>query len=396
MVSLVLCVSLSGCATAVFDEARSHYYAGDPVAGVAVLDQAELEDKIPDRDALLLYLERGLMLHRAGLFEESAKAFVQASAYIEENQKISISEQSRSLVSNDWSKTYLGEYSEQLLTHSYAMMSFIMAGNPESAAVEARQALEVIKAHSESLQADAFSQALIALSFELAGQYNDAYVAYRALHEQLPNNKTFAYAAFRAAQKVASEDGIATYRPLISDELWKSYSSGGPEAVLFISQGRGPFKRSSSIFYYDERLSFPSYVAVPQTYGSLSISDGLGHVLPQQQLSTDTYSIASAALAERGKLVLAKSVLRGRVKHELVKNLRDDDRAAAEVLNLVFFLLEEADTRSWQSLPARLSLLRVPLAKGQKQLRVKLSGRERVLTIDPQQTQSPQMFSLHF
>ena len=116
-------------------------------------------------------------------------------------------------------------------------------------------------------------------------------------------------------------------------------------------------------------MKVASYVSVPQVYGSLSISDESGHGLPIQRLSTDTYTIASAALAERGKLVLAKSVLRGRVKHELVKNLRDDDQAAAEVLNLVFFLLEEADTRSWQSLPARLSLLRVPLNKGQKQLR---------------------------
>lgn len=395
-VGLILCVSLSGCATAVFDEARSQYYAGDPVAGVALLDQAVQEDKIPERDSLLVFLERGLMLHRAGLYEESAKAFVQASAYIDQNQKISISEQSKSLLANDWSKTYFGEYSEQLLTHSYAMMSFIMAGKPEAAAVEARQALQVLDEHGDALQADTFSRALIALSFELAGQYNDAYVAYRALHELLPNDNAFAYAAYRAAQKVASTDGEANYRERIPKELWQRYESSGAEAILLLSEGRGPRKASSSMYYLNGRVSFPVYVAPGRTIARLTLSDESAHTLPIQRVSTDIYTVSSAALAERGKSVLAKAALRVGVKHELVSNLRDNNQAAGEVLNVLFFLLEEADTRSWQSLPARLSLVRVALAPGQKVLKVKLGGDERVLSVDASQTKTPQVFSLHF
>ena len=392
---LLLCVSLSGCATAVFDEARSHYYAGDPVAGVAVLDLAEQEDKIPGRDTLLLHLERGLMLHRAGLFEESAKAFVQASGYIEEKQTISISEQTRSFVSNDWSKSYLGEYSEQLWVHSYAMMSFIMAGAAESAAVEARQALKVLEAHPESLQGASFSRGLIGLSFELAGQYNDAYVAYRALHEKMPDSSAFALATFRAAQQVASSNGMAAWRTKIPEDLWQQYASGGPEAVLLLSVGLGPRKRSSSLIYYDERLSFPSYESVPQQYGALSVRALDGTDIPFERVSTDVYSLASASLDERGKQVLAKAVLRGQIKHALVKDLRRNDETAAEVLNILLFLLEEADTRSWESLPARLSLVRVPLTAGQQQLVVRLGTDERVLDLDAEMSK-PQVFSLHF
>lgn len=393
--ALLLCLSLGGCATAVFDEARSHYYAGDPVAGVAVLDKAAAEEGIPARDTLLLHLERGLMLYRAGLFAESAKAFLAASDFIEQHQKISVSGQAKTLLSNDWSTAYLGEYSEQLWTHSYAMMSFIRAGAPESAAVEARRALQALETHGESLDGALFSRALIALSFELAEQYNDAYVAYRQLHELLPDAASMAQATYRMAQRVGSESG-ESWREKVAPDLWTQYGLEGGEAILFISAGRGPRKHSGSIFYGSERLSFPSYELSSRASGSLRLSDGQGQPLAVQRVSTDMSSVAQRTLDARGKKVLAKALLRGRLKHELVNELRDDNAAAAEVLNLVFFLLEEADTRGWESLPARLSLVRVPLAPQQQILRVQLGEQSVELALDPDEQDLPQLFSVHF
>ncbi len=392
---LILCVSLGGCATAVFEEARSQYYAGDPVGGVALLDQAKLEDQIPGRDTLLFHLERGLMLHRAGLYAESAKAFVQASILIKDDERISLSEQATSLLSNDWSKRYFGEYSERLWAHTYAMMSFVMADEAESAAVEARQALQVLESYPEALESATFSRAMIALSFELAGQYNDAYVAYRRLHQQFPDAPVLAMATYRSAVQVASEE-TSNWRSKVKDDVWAGYASEGPEAVLLITSGRGPRKVSASLYHFNERLSFPAYVQAPQPHTALSVRDDAGKVLATEQVSTDTFSVAQTALSERGKLVLAKAALRGKVKHELVKGLRDNDQAAAEVLSLVFFLLEEADTRSWQSLPARLTLLRVPLAEGQENLTVSYGSRDVTLRLNPQQKKRPQVFSLHF
>ncbi|MGB0866747.1 MAG: hypothetical protein ACPGSC_09575, partial [Granulosicoccaceae bacterium] len=365
-------------------------------AGVAVLDRAAQQDQIPARDILLLHLERGLMLHRAGAYEQSALAFVEASRTLEEKQTISISEQTRSFVSNDWSKSYLGEYSERLWAHSYAMMSFLMLGEAESAAVEARQAVAVLEAYPEPLRGANFTRALIGLSFEMAGQYNDAYVAYRALHQQMPNSPAFALATYRAARQVASSEGMAEWRDKISVPLWQSYASGGPEAVLLLSVGRGPVKTSSSLIYRDERLSFPSYLAVPQVHASLSIIDNDRQSPPFERVSTDVYALSAASLSHRGKQVLAKAAVRGRIKHELVKDLRRQDETAAEVLNVLFFLLEEADTRSWESLPARLSLLRVPLQPEQTTLTVQLGTETRVLKIDPAKGQQPQIFSIHF
>lgn len=392
----VLCLLLSGCAATVFDQARSHYYAGDPVAGVAVLDQAVQTDEIPSRDTLLLHLERGLMLHRAGLYEESAKAFVQASGYIKEHETISASEQTRSLLSNDWSKSYVGEYNEQLWAHSYAMMSFIMLGEAESAAVEARQALHVLTAHPEPLHNAAFTRGLIGLSFELAGQHNDAYVAYRSLHENNPDSQVFALSTFRAARKVASVEGATKWRKRIPGDLWNKYSKRGPEAVLLLSVGRGPIKRSGSLVYGTERLAFPVYTPVLQAYDDLHIRGANNESVPFERVSTDINSVAVAALEDRGKRVLAKAILRGKVKHDLVKNLSSHDETAAQVLKFVFFLLEEADTRSWQSLPGHLNLVRVPLVAGQTELKVQLGNQEKRLVLDPAKEQNPQVFSLRF
>lgn len=394
--ALSLCALLGACATAAFDEAQTRYRAGDPVGAVALLDQAAERDQIPARDTLLLHLERGLMLHRAGDYERSAQAFVEADRLIEASETISLSGQATALLSNDWSQAYPGEYSERLWSHSYAMMSFLMAGRAQGAAVEARRALKVLEAYPEALSGAHFSRALIGLSFEMAGQYNDAYVAYRALHRQLPESRALALATYRAARAVASSDGVAEWRDRVPAPLWQAYANSGPEAVLLLSAGRAPVKISSSLVYYDERLSFPAYLPNNHRFAELQIRDGQGVAQPFERVSTDTYAVSVAALDRRGAKMLAKAALRGKIKHELVDDLADRDETAAQVLNLVFFLLEEADTRSWQSLPARLTLARVPLRPGQSELQVQLGGERRTLSLDPQAGARPQLFSLHF
>jgi len=58
-------------------------------------------------------------------------------------------------------------------SHTYLMMNFLAVGRYDSAAVEARRALERIADKESVLEQDAFTRALIALSFEMAGQAND-------------------------------------------------------------------------------------------------------------------------------------------------------------------------------------------------------------------------------
>jgi len=52
----------------------------------------------------------------------------------------------------------------------------------------------------------------------------------------------------------------------------------------------------------------------------------------------------------------------------------NNDSATEAVVRVVLFLLEEPDTRSWQTLPGRLSLVRIPLPAGEHRLRLHVAS----------------------
>ena len=62
---------------------------------------------------------------------------------------------------------------------------------------------------------------------------------------------------------------------------------------------------------------------------------------------------------------------RAAAKDALADNLGDKDAAIGEIARLLFFVLEEADTRGWHSLPGHLALLRIPVSEGNQEIVVK-------------------------
>ena len=81
-------------------------------------------------------------------------------------------------------------------------------------------------------------------------------------------------------------------------------------------------------------------------------------------ISTQLGDVARESLDARGAALLFKLSARLVAKHAIVNNVSEHDEAAAQLLGLLFFILEEADTRGWGTLPANLTLLRIPLPPG--------------------------------
>jgi hypothetical protein len=62
---------------------------------------------------------------------------------------------------NDLTATYKGEYSERLWVHTYLMINFLLQNRPDSALVEAKQALEIFDEYPDPLEGDLFTRALL-------------------------------------------------------------------------------------------------------------------------------------------------------------------------------------------------------------------------------------------
>ncbi len=358
---LLTSLFLSGCATTPLDKARDQFHRGQPKAAIATLEDPDNHSK---RNSLLFYMNKGLIFHHLGEYKKSTIEFRKASELIEAQDYISLSEQTTTLIINDWLANYRGEYSERLWIHSYQMMNYLLLSQYDSAAVEARQALKVLKKYPKPLKQDWFTQALIGLSFESVGKINDAYIVYKKLAKEMPNDKPIARQLYWFARQLGFSKDEKKYRASVPDKLKNLDPSKQGELVLFFANSSLPEKISGEIYAPpDIRISFPRYQDSYSPSPILRVTTAKKEI-PFTAISTNLGTVARASLDARGKAIFAKHTARVGIKHSLVHNLRKEDEAAAELLNLLFFLLENADTRGWATLPGNLVMLRIPLNPG--------------------------------
>jgi len=93
----------------------------------------------PERNAISLYLDRGLLEHYAGHYRESSLDLQEAERLIEEAYTRSISESVASYIANDNTKTYPGEDYEDIYINVFNALNYYNRGNLEGAMVEIRK-----------------------------------------------------------------------------------------------------------------------------------------------------------------------------------------------------------------------------------------------------------------
>ncbi|WP_321394810.1 hypothetical protein [uncultured Desulfuromusa sp.] len=364
---ILLLFFLSGCANRLNQASRS-YYAGHEQQA---LDLLEKGDRSGDRNQLLFLLERGTVLHQMGEYRQSITQLLEAAQLIDQFEFVRISEQAGSLVTNEWLTRYKGEYSERLWVHSYLMMNYLLLGAYDDALVEAKQALMRLQEYPEALNSDYFTRALIALCFATLGEDNDAYLVYRKLADDLPNPAPVAADIVSHAGRLGMVDEVEKYRSFIPGTVSPEES----ELVLFVANGRIPLKQAGNVVLPPSiRFAFPYYSAVKTP------PLGINNVWPHQWrylplISTDLGGVARKALDARKTRIIAKESLRVATKEAIAQSVGNKNDVAAEALvRVALFLLEEPDTRSWQTLPGRLTLVRIPLPAGHHKLQLEFES----------------------
>lgn len=323
---------LQACATSsALVTAREQFKHGSTNDALLTLSEA----KVSTRDQLLLHMDTALIAQAAQEYEQSIIAFEKAYKLIDDLDYVSIRDQSAATITNDWAIRYGGELSERLWIHTFQMINFLMLEKPDGAAVEARRAVSLFEEHDDVLNADVLTRYLMALSFEAAGQTDSAGVEYRKLKQDL-----------------AIEQPLKT--PGDTRELVVLVASG------FIQ----PKLPGDLIIDINARIAFPYY---PETYADTlaNIPDikviANSQTLDAQRVHTRLLPIARSALAKRGKAIAARQALRLAAKNELARKIGNEDPMAGSIAQLILFVLEQADTRSWETLPSWLSLVRAKI-----------------------------------
>lgn len=373
---VILAVGLllvSGCAGGRLTNARETFLdKGDLQSAVQMLE----EEEGSGRSKLLYHMEKGLLLHHAGRFEESIDALRNASDLMSQQDYLSLHQQTASLLVNDWMTDYKGEYCERMWVHTYLMINYLLVYQYEGALVEAKQALKVYDAYPEALSEAYFSMALIGLCYELLNEYNDAYIVYRRLAKMLPDPAPVRDTLYRMGRLAGIEDSaIAEEIGSATDPPPRQASRETGEMVLFIGMGRGPVKEPGNIFLPPGiRYSFPRYENRGRSFRSADLYD-LNHPLPATTVATNLNRVAKTSLGERAKQIFIKESARVVAKEVLVQGVQQNtDSVVGLMARVVMIATEEPDTRSWHTLPARNALLRLPLEAGTHHLSVRFEG----------------------
>jgi hypothetical protein len=141
----------SSCNTTDISSARLPYESGqfnaaaDEISKIHPQDAEGASTKNADRDNIWLLIEKGKMLMDAGRFEESNVAFYEANRILEsldEKALVSlgaVSSGTASLLLDDCQSDYIGSSYDRILLPAYVAVNHLMLGEPEAAAIAARQ-----------------------------------------------------------------------------------------------------------------------------------------------------------------------------------------------------------------------------------------------------------------
>lgn len=431
LISILLVIALffTGCVSprAVYYQNLNNLVRQKNYEGASSLAEKSKYKVYKKKNSLLYYLDRGMLLHLSGRYEESNIAFEKAKSIAADHFTKSITSRAATLLVSDNMRPYYGEYFERALIHLFSALNYFLLGNESAALVEARQVdhfLKTIKtnyAHKITYTEDPFIRYLMGMIYENQGEINNAYISY--------------YKALKAYEKYESILGIGSPDYLVQDTLrcakklgfrseiseiqkrWKQnlkdikLGSSYGELIVLHYNGLCPFKVDDifeisfgKAWIYagkfelkgDERskkeeadaiartilaeeqvrIAFPKYVESDYRIKSFSayINKGDEEIELQGKLVHNLGYVAEKSLEDRIKSIRARAIARAAIKftlaHKAAQKVEKDsgDKALAwltkKVLSAAATATEKADKRSWRSLPDEIGMVKLFLPEG--------------------------------
>ena len=364
-----------------------------------------LQKHAPKKSDIPYQFELALVAHYANHFAESSDAFDQAGDIAEDRYTRSVSKEVSSLITSDKLRPYSSNRYERLLSHYYRALNYIYQGQLDGALVECRRATNLInyfKGENEKYDflGTGFLACLSGTLFEAAGEWNDAYISYKQAAEYYQNaaEKTgveipddIGYSLVRLARRLGFTDELERYQRQYGEppEHPKNYG----ELVLFYESGYVPSKSEEALtfpilktddvkderfphtligrqgmIYDDVKLEYLLRVAIPTIDPNRPYFAGIEIAVGQNQkrgvLVEDVENVAIETFKAQRPVILLRTLVRAVTKYLATRELRKKNEALGILGNLLGVVTEQADTRSWKTLPNQIFMVRIPLPEG--------------------------------
>ena len=384
--SIFLSLSLTACISMgkKTETIQSELAAGRIGNALAI---AEGEDS--EQEDVLASLDKGMLRRITGNYQASNQIFEVAKKKIEELYGVSVSEQAGALIVNDKTRSYAGDRYEQVLLHAYMAMNYIQQGDLDSARVEMLQANVKMQEWGEEPEDDPFVRYLSGMIFEALGEKDQALVAYRQAKDvytttkdkqQLPIPSTLKADLLRTLaseghnnelRRLKKEFGIKKYKA-------KAIPKGYGELIVILNSGLAPVRQESSIVANTEgevvdtvKIALPFYPEPAQRFHArLTTGKKKSKDL---EVVEDVDALARAALAADIPIITTRAIARAVIKHKTQEKIEEERGALAGFLaTVVNVATEQADLRSWVSLPQTIQLTKLVLPEGKNTVNIEI------------------------
>jgi hypothetical protein len=344
--------------------------------------------------------------------------------------------QAGAMLVNDATLPYAGDGYERVFLHTFQALNYLAAGQLDGAGVEIRLANEeqerararheaaisrarreaadsgagFVESRPEAVQAlakaeaavgavtssfqNAYTFCLSAAVYEMLGQPNDAYIDYKRALEIHPGNRVVQRQLLRLARQLGMGEDLERFRLQFQAEP-AAPPAGQGEVAVFYEEGFVPPKVELKfpIPVPDTKLSGFTAAAVPMYAppcgqpAPLAVARADGERLGETEPVCDVRALAVKALKERLPVILTRQAVRTTLKglaahqthQQVLKSGEGQENEGLATLatlgvSALSYVTENADLRSWLSLPAFTQVLRAPLPAGECRLRLCAAG----------------------
>ena len=412
----LICALFAGCATygSKMEQTRIMFSQGKYDDALKKLEKIE-----SDRSRLLYLMERGMILHYAGRYEESNSAFEEAEILAEDLYTKSISREAGAFLTSDNIRNYEGEKYERALIHYYRAFNYIYLRLPDDALVECRkvsfllqQYLDESAGETTAYSDDAFMHYLAGMLFEWQGERNDAFISYRKADEAyeryaeqygVSHPSSLKTDLLRTAKALGFAEEYEHYLKKYGDSYDKPENcEEAGELILIHENGFAPDKEAVELVlpilkadnlgesldvweysgrlrtrvgrhYSDVELEYMLRVSIPRYESSRPriayVEVAAAPYYMSSEVVEDVEAIAFKNFTEEQPKILLRTIARGVAKYLVFRTAKKKKGEIAGLLVNVFNIAtESADTRSWLTLPNSFGMVKMSLPPGKYNL----------------------------
>lgn len=410
LLTVYLGLVLSGCAS--IRTNTDFYYPiltdlkrGEYNLAAEKIDRAEIDEEYSNKDRVLLHLDKGIIYHYQGEYERSNKELEKAELAIEELFTKSISKAAISLLLNDNALAYSGEVYEDLYINIFKALNYLHLRKFDDAFVEVHrvnnklQELDV-KYEEEVKSLNESEDKQFDIQAEKIDYYNNVLSHYLS---HLIYRADGAYDDSRISLEKAKE-AWETYPDVYNYEMPVALAETTSERGVFLNiiafVGKAPIKEpvGARITTFDDfvvvsdptefyatpipipgikygwnfKFEFPQIIEEgTEVYGIEVLIDSVYY--GEMELLENMCNIAAKTFeTEKGITyfkTVARAVLKGIGSSSLGRTIKKDVKGTlgdilVGVVNVVVDATENADLRSWRTMPGYCFVAEFQMEKG--------------------------------